>query len=103
MSPSMPALSSPATPWSGSTRSPPFGIEGVDAKADGVPLGFAPGIDIGALAIGRIKFELQHALLRRIHSAEAAAFITHREADEVALELVGSGYGIARGRGSRVY
>jgi hypothetical protein len=50
----------------------PFGIEGVDAKADGAPLGFAPGIGIGALAIGRVKFELQHALLRRIRSAETA-------------------------------
>ena len=66
---------------------PPFGIEGVDAKADGVPL--APGIGIGALAIGRIKFELQHALLRHIHSGEKALFITHREAYQVALELVG--------------
>lgn len=68
---------------------PPFGIEGVDAKADGAPLGFAPGIGIGALAIGKVKFELQHALLRRIHSAEKAQFITHREAYQLALELVG--------------
>jgi methylene-tetrahydromethanopterin dehydrogenase len=55
---------------------PPFGIEGVDAKADGAPLGFAPGIGVGALAIGKVKFELQHALLRRIRSAEKAAFIS---------------------------
>src|SRR5258708_3561465 len=68
---------------------PPFGIEGVDAKADGAPLGFAPGIGIGALAIGKVKFELQHALLRRIHRAEKAQFITHRAAHPVALELVG--------------
>jgi methylene-tetrahydromethanopterin dehydrogenase len=68
---------------------PPFGIEGIDASADGVSLGWAPGIGIGALAIGKVKFTLQHALLRRINDAAGTQFITHREAYRLARELVG--------------
>jgi methylene-tetrahydromethanopterin dehydrogenase len=67
---------------------PPFGIEGLDATTDGAPLNIAPGIGIGALAIGKVKFSLQHALLRRIFSAEKPQFIMHGEAYHAALELV---------------
>lgn len=67
---------------------PPYGIEGLDAVADGVPVGVGRSIGIGALAIGKVKFQLQHALLRRIHTAEKPQFILHQEAYRAALELV---------------
>lgn len=68
---------------------PPLGIEGIEVKADGAPIGVASGVGIGALAIGNIKFKVQHALLRRIHDAEKAQFLDFRDAYRVALELVG--------------
>jgi methylene-tetrahydromethanopterin dehydrogenase len=67
---------------------PPLGIEGVDAKANGVRLGFAPGVGIGALAIGDVKFRTQHALLQRIFEAENAQFFTHSEAYRIAIDLL---------------
>ncbi|MBX6367317.1 MAG: methylenetetrahydromethanopterin dehydrogenase [Rhodospirillales bacterium] len=65
---------------------PPAGIEGVDAKADGAPLA-SGALGIGALAIGNLKFRVQHGLLRRLHSADKAQFIDHLEAFRLAREL----------------
>jgi len=67
---------------------PPPGIEGVEAMADGAPLGHGDAVAIGALAIGNLKFRLQRKLLRRLHDAEKAAFIGFREAFALARELV---------------
>ena len=68
---------------------PPPGIEGLDVKANGTPLAGTPGVGIGALAIGNVKFQVQHALLKRLHEAEKAQFFDFRDAHRVALELVG--------------
>ena len=68
---------------------PPAGIEGVDVQADGAPLPQTRGVGIGALAIGGIKFQVQHALLRRIHDAEKAQSLEFRDAYRTALDLVG--------------
>lgn len=67
---------------------PPLGIEGVDVKADGAPIAGTPGVGIGALAIGNIKFRLQHRLLQRIFEAGKAQFFDFRDAYRTALELV---------------
>jgi methylene-tetrahydromethanopterin dehydrogenase len=66
---------------------PPAGIEGVAAKADGAPLGNG-AVGVGALAIGNIKFRIQHGLLKRLHAAEKAAFFDFRDAYKLAKELV---------------
>jgi methylene-tetrahydromethanopterin dehydrogenase len=68
---------------------PPYGIEGLDGKANGAPLAGTPGVGIGAFAIGTIKFQLQHALLKRIHAAEKALCFDYHDAYRAALELVG--------------
>lgn len=68
---------------------PPPGIAGVDVKADGVPIPGTPGVGIGALAIGGVKFDVQHALLRRIHDAEKAQCLDFRDAYRTALDVVG--------------
>jgi methylene-tetrahydromethanopterin dehydrogenase len=71
---------------------PPTGIEGVEAKAKGTPLGIGKGaVGIGALAIGDIKFRLQHQLLKRLHDSEKAAYIDFRDAYRAAREMVGVG------------
>ena len=68
---------------------PPPGIEGVDVQADGAPIPGTPGVGIGALAIGGIKFQVQHALLRRLFDAEKALALDFRDAYGAALDLVG--------------
>jgi methylene-tetrahydromethanopterin dehydrogenase len=68
---------------------PPLGLEGVEVKADGAPVEGTPGQGIGALAIGNIKFQVQHKLLERLHEASKAQFYDFRDAYKTALELVG--------------
>jgi len=68
---------------------PPPGIAGLDVTADGAPLPQTQGVGIGALAIGGVKFQVQHALLRRIYSAEKAQFLEFRDAYRTALDIVG--------------
>jgi len=66
---------------------PPPGIEGVEVKADGAPIPGTPGVGIGALAIGGLKFQVQHALLRRLYDAEKAQALDFGDAYRSALEL----------------
>jgi methylene-tetrahydromethanopterin dehydrogenase len=68
---------------------PPLGIEGIAVDADGAPIPGSPGIGIGALAIGAIKFRVQHALLERVHDADKAQRLDFRDAYRSALDLVG--------------
>jgi methylene-tetrahydromethanopterin dehydrogenase len=75
---------------------PPFGIEGVKSKDCGVPLIHAtnsPGsVGIGSLAIGNVKFQLQHELLEAILEPEQPMFIDFRYAYKKAREIqFGSG------------
>ena len=67
---------------------PPLGIEGVDVKADGTALAGTPGVGLGALAIGNIKFRVQHALLQRIAEGKKAQRFDFRDAYRAALDLV---------------
>jgi methylene-tetrahydromethanopterin dehydrogenase len=68
---------------------PPPGIEGVDVSADGAPIPGTSGVGIGALAIGGVKFQVQHALLRRIYDAESARALDFRDAYRAALDIAG--------------
>ncbi len=66
---------------------PPLGLDGVDVKADGAPIAGTGAIGIGALAVGNIKFKVQHLLLQRIHEAKKALSFDFRDAYKAALEL----------------
>jgi methylene-tetrahydromethanopterin dehydrogenase len=66
---------------------PPPGIEGVEVKANGAPLREG-AVAVGALAIGNVKFKVQHRLLRRLRDTDKALVIDYREAYRVALEIV---------------
>lgn len=68
---------------------PPSGVEGVAAKDDGAPLLHGRGVGIGALAIGNVKFRVQHALLQRLAEAESAVYLGVREAYDAARQLAG--------------
>lgn len=66
---------------------PPLGLEDVEVKADGAPIAGTGGVGIGALAIGNVKFKVQHLLLERIHDAKKAPSFDFRDAYKAALEL----------------
>ena len=68
---------------------PPLGIEGVDVKADGTPIPGTPGVGVGALAIGNIKFRVQHTLLQRIFEGKKALRFDFSDAYRAALDFVG--------------
>ncbi|WP_340121782.1 NAD(P)-dependent methylenetetrahydromethanopterin dehydrogenase [Methylobacter svalbardensis] len=70
---------------------PPSGIEGINNNDSGAPLIHAidaPGaVGIGALAIGNVKFQLQHELLKAMLEAEQPLFIDFRYAFNKAREM----------------
>ncbi|MDQ2104097.1 NAD(P)-dependent methylenetetrahydromethanopterin dehydrogenase [Azospirillum isscasi] len=68
---------------------PPSGIEGVGAKDDGTPLPGGRGVGIGALAVGNVKFRVQHALLKRLAEAEKAEYLDFRDAYDAARRIAG--------------
>jgi methylene-tetrahydromethanopterin dehydrogenase len=70
---------------------PPPGIAGVDAKADGVAIeGSGSGaIGIGALAIGDVKYQVQHRLLRQMVEQDKPVYLHFEHAFKVAREYLG--------------
>jgi len=65
---------------------PPAGIAGIGAGDDAKPLAGTSAVGIGALAVGNVKYQVQHRLLARMREAErpvaygfAEAFATARE------------------------
>ncbi|MEY2699261.1 MAG: hypothetical protein RIQ52_16 [Pseudomonadota bacterium] len=71
---------------------PPLGIEGISSKDNGAPFELAvnsPGaVGIGALAIGDIKYQLQHRLLVLMHESDKPSYFDFRQAFEQARSLV---------------
>jgi methylene-tetrahydromethanopterin dehydrogenase len=70
---------------------PPPGIAGVDAKADGVAIeGSRSGaVGIGALAIGDVKYHVQHRLLKQMVSSDEPVYLHFEHAFQAAREFVG--------------
>lgn len=66
---------------------PPEGIAGVGVMDDGkrLPEGC---VGIGALAIGNVKYQVEHRLLRAMREAEKPMYIGFREAFAMAREVV---------------
>jgi methylene-tetrahydromethanopterin dehydrogenase len=64
---------------------PPAGIAGIGPHDKGVAL--PHGVGIGALAIGNLKYRVQHALLRRLHETDTALFIGLDEAFALARQM----------------
>jgi methylene-tetrahydromethanopterin dehydrogenase len=65
---------------------PPAGIEGVGVMDDGVLLDDSPSgaVGIGALAVGNVKYQTQHLLLKRMYETGDAEFLDFNNAFEVA-------------------
>ncbi|CAA9892349.1 NAD(P)-dependent methylenetetrahydromethanopterin dehydrogenase [Candidatus Methylobacter favarea] len=71
---------------------PPLGIEGIKRSELGAPLMHAenaPGaIGIGALAVGNVKYKLQHTLLKLMLETDTPVYLDFREAFNKAQENV---------------
>lgn len=65
---------------------PPAGIAGLGVDADGAPL-VGAAVGIGALAIGRLKFQVQHELLKRMATGDSAVTFAIEEALALARSL----------------
>ena len=70
----------------------PLGIEGVELMHSGEPLVHATNcpnaVGIGALAIGNVKYKLQHELLKQTLESEGAIYLDFRNAIDEARKLV---------------
>ena len=71
---------------------PPAGIEGIDSKDMAAPLIHAKqspnAVGVGALAVGNVKYKLQHELLKSMLTSEKPVFIDFLEAFSKAQGLV---------------
>ncbi len=66
---------------------PPSGIEGVDAQANGTPLGEHGALGIGALAIGNVKYRTESGLFKQMTEAKAPLRLDFRQAFDLARTL----------------
>lgn len=62
----------------------PQGVEGVDVSSDGVIIKDSKAFGIGALAIGQLKYGVQHALLKSMLTAEKPQKLDFMSAFELA-------------------
>ena len=67
---------------------PPAGAEGVEVTADGVEIKGTSAVGIGALAIGKVKYETQHALLKQMLTTAEPVYLDFMSAFELARGLV---------------
>ncbi len=69
---------------------PPAGVEGVGVQDDGVALATVSGaVGIGALAIGNVKFKVQHHLLERMQTGGIAVAFDFQDAMAAARTIAG--------------
>lgn len=67
---------------------PPEGLAGVGVMDGGKPIPGTAAVGIGALAIGDIKYQVQHRLLQRMREAEKAVSYSFADAFAVAREVL---------------
>ncbi len=66
---------------------PPSGIEGVEVQAAGSPLGGGATKAIGALAVGDVKFRVQHQLLQDMRGGGGPFYFDFTDAFRMAREI----------------
>ncbi|WP_280151533.1 methylenetetrahydromethanopterin dehydrogenase [Piscinibacter sp. XHJ-5] len=67
---------------------PPEGLAGVGVMDDAKPLEGTAAVGIGALAIGNVKYQVQHRLLMRMREAERPVAFGFAEAFSMAREVL---------------
>ena len=68
---------------------PPAGIAGVGVMDDGKPLPGGHGVGIGALAVGNVKYQVEHRLLAAMRNADQPRYLGFREAFALARQVLG--------------
>jgi methylene-tetrahydromethanopterin dehydrogenase len=66
---------------------PPAGVEGLDAHANGAPLGGRGAFGVGALAIGNVKYRTESGLFKQMTASNAPLRLDFRQAFELARTL----------------
>jgi methylene-tetrahydromethanopterin dehydrogenase len=66
---------------------PPSGVEGVDAHANGAPLGEHGALGIGALAIGNVKYRTESGLFKQMTESKSPLRLDFRQAFDLARTL----------------
>jgi len=67
---------------------PPAGIAGLGAMDDGKPLAGTSAVGIGALAVGNVKYQVQHRLLAAMRESERPVAYGFAEAFATARDMV---------------
>lgn len=69
---------------------PPSGVAGLDVMSGGdvLPDSVSAAVGIGALAIGNIKYQSQHRLLKKMHQAGKPVYMHYESAYQAACEYV---------------
>jgi methylene-tetrahydromethanopterin dehydrogenase len=71
---------------------PPLGIEGIKRSDSGQPLIYAinaqGAVGVGALAIGNVKYQLQHSLLQAMLTSDKPVYLDFRDAFNKAREIL---------------
>lgn len=67
---------------------PPAGIAGVGVMDDGKPLPEGRAVGVGALAVGNVKYQVEHRLLVAMRNSEKPRYLGFREAFAMAREVV---------------
>ena len=63
---------------------PPSGVEGLEARANGAPLGPHGALGVGALAVGNVKYQTESGLFKRMTESSAPLRLDFRQAFELA-------------------
>jgi methylene-tetrahydromethanopterin dehydrogenase len=67
---------------------PPAGLAGVGVMDDATPIAGTAAVGIGALAIGNVKYQVQHRLLTRMRESDRPVCLGFEQAFEVARGLL---------------
>ena len=66
---------------------PPSGVEGLEAQANGAPLGERGALGVGALAIGNVKYRTESGLFKQMTDSKTPLRLDFRQAFELARAL----------------
>jgi len=66
---------------------PPSGVEGLEVNANGEKIKNSSVLGIGALAVGQIKAQVQHKLLKLMCESDKPVFLDFRKAYKIAQEI----------------
>jgi methylene-tetrahydromethanopterin dehydrogenase len=69
---------------------PPPGIAGIGPFDDGVAIAGTPGIGIGALAIGNVKYQTESGLFRKMIASDQPVTLDFRDAYALAQQIAGA-------------